>query len=387
MSKRNDIKPLACEYLIEKNGTRHYEFMTDKELSSLHCRLFLKQDESIESRVEYWSNEDMKTLCLNYNPDYVFPEHCQYNSELHTIGSNKRKVLAYIHNVVNPYVRLDNNAPLPNYSYLEPQNDLRWFSDSMVEHLQQFPIVGYGFPAYLAIHTNIECDIAKLYKYPAPSNWRTTNYDPPIIEVDCDSLFDQYYADRYRLYKAIHVDEYQAWNGKLKSKWEGEEAKLHIEKLDNTFVQLLLKQEQKNGAASSELLSLYTGKLDKYVGYFIEYLKGKLSVSKPQPHHKPKAHKVTTTKLIDIIQSNNGHSKEKIRKELHSHIDGKKNSDVGVVILAARKQHYLTKNPSEKMMKEEFGDIGKWGSVREYFNENYGSASSRADEIIFFGNE
>ena len=93
---------------------------------------------------------------------------------------------------------------------------------------------------------------------------------------------------------------------------------------------------------------------------------------KPQPNFKT------------IIQPINGKSKDEILARLHELIDGKKDSDVGVVILKFRQEKYITKNPSEEMMRKEFGDIGKWGSVRNYFNSNYQNAAPRAEMVVTF---
>lgn len=259
------------EILFERiclvKGRLHYEFKEEA--------LSIFQGVS-SACVPYWSNKDMEALVARHNSKSdVFPEHCQYNSEIHVRGSEERTVLAYIHNVLNPYVRMDGNASLHEYSYLEPQSDFGWFLPGMAERLENFPIVGYGFPAYLAIHANVEEGVVVLYQNPAPSNWRRSSRDLPTVETDCDNLFDQYYRERYRLYCEVHAKEYKAWKAKENSKWDGEEARQKIEELDGVFKQELLRQEQSNIAVSEKLLSLYGGRLNRYVDCFIEYLLNK----------------------------------------------------------------------------------------------------------------
>lgn len=272
------IKPVACKYNIGNVDNSEYVFKSDNEIS------IIRNYDIINDCISYWTNEDMKMLVKQYNIDseYCFPEHCLFNGEIYKKGCNKRTAFAYIDNVVNPYIRMDKEANLERDSFLETASYNGRFSDNMVKHLQSYPIVGYGFPSYLAIHSKVDNNIVQFYKNPAPSNWRYLDNDSRNKQIGCDELFDKYYEDRCALYKAIHVDEYQTWNSKLNSKWEGDEAKHNIEELDNTFVRLLLKQEQENVVASSKLLSLYGGKLDKYVNYFINYLNDKLLSLKPQ---------------------------------------------------------------------------------------------------------
>ena len=85
-----------------------------------------------------------------------------------------------------------------------------------------------------------------------------------------------------------------------------------------------------------------------------------------------------------VIHPHNGKTKEEILSRLHELIDGKGRSDVGVVILAARQQGYLARNPNEEMMREEFGDIGKWRSIRNYFSSNFQGAAARVASIKIF---
>lgn len=284
------IIALACERICLVKGRLHYEFKEEGALS-------IFQGVSSDC-VKYWSNKDMEALIARHNPKSdVFPEHCQYNSEIHVRGSEERTVLAYIHNVLNPYVRIDGNASLREYSYLEPQSDFGWFLPGMAERLKNFPIVGYGFPAYLAIHANVEEGVVVFYQNSAPSNWRRSSRDLPTVETDCDNLFDQYCRERYRLYREVHAKEYKAWKGKENSKWDGEEARRKMAEFDGTFKQELLRQEQSNIAASEKLLSLYGGHLNKYVDYFIAYLK-----NGAEPQRKADKGQNSLNKQVDMQQ-------------------------------------------------------------------------------------
>lgn len=94
--------------------------------------------------------------------------------------------------------------------------------------------------------------------------------------------------------------------------------------------------------------------------------------NKPQPDFK------------SIIQPINGKTKEEILARLHELLDGKTGKDFGVVILKALQEKYLTKNPDEEMTRKEFGDIGKWCSIRGYFSANYQGAAAGAESIVLF---
>lgn len=243
------MKPIATKYRMK--GSSDYDFKSENILS-------LDDIINIEDIIKYWSDKDMKDLIEQFDDDSddVFPEHCSYSYILTSKSKDLNCVLAYIDNVINPYVRIDYNAPANRTSPLVP-NGYGNFSDDKVRSFadkwnSRFPIIGYGFPAFLATNADVN------------------NGD---IDDNPDDIIKSYFEERQQLFRVIHSEEYRTWNGRLKSQWEGAEAKQRIAELDNTFVQNLLKQEKDNITASSKLLSLYDGILDKYIGYNIQYLK------------------------------------------------------------------------------------------------------------------
>lgn len=366
---------LACKCRVDGNSSSEEYFLSQDRLDDLIngkdiLSVFVLAECSGAHYIPYWSNEDMDKKVEQYveNADYryQFPEHCIYTRELKTENPNERYVLAYIDNAVNPYVRMESKATTRQLSFLECSFGL----ESMVKRISKYPIVGFGFPAFLSVHVKVEKGFI-------------------VFPNNPDELFEQYFRERKELFSAIHSAEYHSWNSKLKSKWEGEEAKQHIEKLDNTFAQLLLKQEQKNSAASSELLSLYTGKLDKYVEYFIEYLKGKLSISKPQPQrHKPQETQENSNKtkpnFKDYIQSVNGKSTKDILKRLHELIDQSRPKIIGAVLLKAYTEKYITQKPSKKIFESEFTLNCSWSGISKYMNPNTKGVVGNADRILIF---
>lgn len=83
----------------------------------------------------------------------------------------------------------------------------------------------------------------------------------------------------------------------------------------------------------------------------------------------------------NIIQYEN---KEKLLKRLHSLIDGKWGADVGSVLLSARLNNYLTRNPTQAEFKSEFELIGTWSAITNYMNDNNQNALDRANKIVIF---
>lgn len=89
---------------------------------------------------------------------------------------------------------------------------------------------------------------------------------------------------------------------------------------------------------------------------------------------KPKAN------FSDIIQYPD---KEKLLKRLHELIDGKSGADVGCVILAAKLNNYIIRNPKRKEFESEFEIIGSWTAITNYFSES-NNALDRANKIVLF---
>ena len=85
--------------------------------------------------------------------------------------------------------------------------------------------------------------------------------------------------------------------------------------------------------------------------------------------------------FVDVIQYKD---KEKLLEKLHQLIDGKKGADVGAVLLKARLDNYITRNPTRKEFENEFELIGSWSAISNYMNDNNENALDRANRIVIF---
>lgn len=366
---------LACKCRVDGNSSSEEYFLSQDRLDDLMngkdiLSVFVLAECSGTHYIPYWSNEDMDKKVEQYveNADYryQFPEHCIYTRELKTENPNERYVLAYIDNAVNPYVRMESKATTRQLSFLECSFGL----ESMVKRISKYPIVGFGFPAFLSVHVKVEKGFI-------------------VFTKNIDELFEQYFRERKELFSAIHSAEYHSWNSKLNIKWEGVDAKQHIAKLDDTFIQHLSKQEQNNFAASAKLMSVFGGKLDKYVGFFREYLKEKLSASEPRPQHKPKETQENHNKSIPnfkgYIQPIRGKSIDDILKRLHKLIDNVQSpKTIGAILLKAYTEKYITQKPSKKIFESEFTLNCSWSGISKYMNPNTKGVVENADRILIF---
>ncbi len=82
-----------------------------------------------------------------------------------------------------------------------------------------------------------------------------------------------------------------------------------------------------------------------------------------------------------IIQFEN---KDALLKRLHFLIDNKKGADVGAVLLKARLDNYITRNPTRKEFENEFELIGSWSAISNYMSDNNENALDRANKIVIF---
>lgn len=76
--------------------------------------------------------------------------------------------------------------------------------------------------------------------------------------------------------------------------------------------------------------------------------------------------------------------KDSLIKRLHELIDGKRGADVGAVLLNARQNNYITRNPKREEFKSEFELIGSWSAISNYMSDNNANALDRANRIVIF---
>lgn len=99
-----------------------------------------------------------------------------------------------------------------------------------------------------------------------------------------------------------------------------------------------------------------------------------IDFTKKEKTTKPKAN------FSDIIQYSD---KEKLLKRLHELIDGRSGADVGCIILSAKLNNYIIRNPTRKEFESEFEIIGSWTAITNYFSES-NNALDRANKIVLF---
>ena len=99
-----------------------------------------------------------------------------------------------------------------------------------------------------------------------------------------------------------------------------------------------------------------------------------IDFTKKEKATKPKAN------FSDIIQYPD---KEKLLKRLHELIDGRSGADVGCIILSAKLNNYIIRNPTRKEFESEFEIIGSWTAITNYFSES-NNALDRANKIVLF---
>lgn len=69
---------------------------------------------------------------------------------------------------------------------------------------------------------------------------------------------------------------------------------------------------------------------------------------------------------------------------LHKLIDGKGGADVGAVLLNARQNNYIIRNPTREEFKSEFELIGSWSAISNYMSDDNANALDRANRIVIF---
>lgn len=74
--------------------------------------------------------------------------------------------------------------------------------------------------------------------------------------------------------------------------------------------------------------------------------------------------------------------KEKLLRRFHELIDGRSGADVGAVLLNARMNNLLTRNPTRNEFVSEFELIGSWSAISNYMSDNNTNALDRANKII-----
>lgn len=74
--------------------------------------------------------------------------------------------------------------------------------------------------------------------------------------------------------------------------------------------------------------------------------------------------------------------KEKLLRRFHELIDGRSGADVGAVLLNARMNNLLTRNPTRNEFESEFKLIGSWSAISNYMSDNNTNALDRANKII-----
>lgn len=187
------------------------------------------------------------------------------------------------------------------------------------------------------------------------------------------------------------------FDGKL-AHWVGEE----VAKLDIATVSREEYVKNRLAECEREMLEMRTlanddMKCDRYnVGIIIwnyvlaEAVKAallKLANIQPQPtatgqqaaNCKPKIKAKPKPTFASIIQHPN---KEQVLERLHGLIDGRRGADVGAVLLKARLDGYLTRNPTQAEFTSEFELIGTWSSIANYMSDNNANALDRVNKIL-----
>lgn len=103
------------------------------------------------------------------------------------------------------------------------------------------------------------------------------------------------------------------------------------------------------------------------------------AVVRQAENNEPKKKAKPKPTFASIIQYPN---KESVLERLHGLIDGKSGADVGAVLLKARIDGYLTRNPTQAEFTSEFELIGTWSSIANYMSDNNANALDRANKIL-----
>lgn len=97
------------------------------------------------------------------------------------------------------------------------------------------------------------------------------------------------------------------------------------------------------------------------------------------PNQKKEAKE--TTSFRSIIQYEDP---DKLLNRLHQLIDGRSGADVGCILLKAKQENYIIKNPTRKQFLSEFKLIGTWQAITNYLSDNNQNALDRANRIVIF---
>lgn len=274
------------------------------------------------------------------------------------IGST---VIGLCENSSPMFCRQENDIPETDHSWMQSlnnQSSILKHDGQEIEYNSICPKIAWGITAYLLFYFHKIANGRLLFKV------NQKKVEHPII-------FDYYYELNRNYYTKAN-----------KVYYEDCEAINELAKFDKEFIEYHISQEESLiNKQNTSIPDYIKDKAKEYIEWCI-YKKENLDNAKdPSPKEDIKQATPNSQSFRNIIQHKDP---EMFLKRLHDLIDGRSGADVGCVLLKAKEENHITRNPTKKEYESEFELIGSWSAITNYLNENKENALERANKIVFF---
>lgn len=277
----------------------------------------------------------------------------------HKITQNK--VIGLCTNSFPMFCRKQDNVPDSDCSWME----ILTSSPSILKHDNieeeyntRCPKIAWGIAAYLLFHSYTDTKGRALFKINQNA-------------VQPSDLFRYYNEQNKKHYTTLNKEDFDYY------KSIGDTTSF-----DKEFIEYHISQEESLiNKQNTSIPDCIKEKAKEYIEWCI-YKKENLDNAKdPSPKEDIKQATPNSQSFRNIIQHKDP---EMFLKRLHDLIDGRSGADVGCVLLKAKEENHITRNPTKKEYESEFELIGSWSAITNYLNENKENALERANKIVFF---
>lgn len=259
------------------------------------------------------------------------------------------------------FCRTQKNVPKGDYSWMEilkPTSSILAHDNIEERYNTICPKVAWGMTAYLLFYSDKD-DQGDIY-----------------FEINDEAVTEQFLFDSYF---SLNENKYKTDN-KKRHKSCISRKKTH--EFDKEFIEHHISQEESLiNKQNTSIPDYIKEKAKEYIEWCI-YKKENLDNAKaPSLKEDIKQATPNSQSFRNIIQHKDP---EMFLKRLHALIDGRSGADVGGILLKAKQENYITRNPTKKEYESEFELIGCWTAITNYLDENNENALERANKIVFF---
>lgn len=259
------------------------------------------------------------------------------------------------------FCRQESDTPETECSWMQVLNDqssILKHDGQEVEYNSICPKIAWGITAYILFYSDKD-DQGDIY------------FEINDEAVTEQVLFDSYFSLNENKYKTDNKKRYKSCISRKKTN-----------DFDKEFIEYHISQEESLiNKQNTSIPDYIKDKAKEYIEWCI-YKKENLDNTKyPSPKEGIKQATPNSQSFRNIIQHKDP---EMFLKRLHDLIDGRRGADVGCVLLKAKEENHITRNPTKKEYESEFELIGSWSAITNYLNENKENALERANKIVFF---